>query len=168
MAISEISSPWPPKLASIPAERAFVNADCWLTATAKHNANDIEAAWRWPINGQSAQILPGDGANMFPFVRVNGGRWRRKVCARPGFHFDKAKNPVVPPDKVNLTPVVGDAEICRHNPVVQGTQVEVRFDFTLFAGQQMPWFSRSKAYASEFQTADDELGQPDHSERRKR
>jgi hypothetical protein len=117
-----------------------VNADFWFAAiVATNNANDIEAAGRRLVSTQSAQILAGNGADMFPLVRVYGGRRRRELGAGPGFDFNEAEDSVVPADKINLTPIVRNAKISCHNRVAQSSQVKISFDLALFAGKQVFW-----------------------------
>ncbi len=165
MTVPEIPCPGPSRSAGVPTKRTLVNADLGLAPVlAKNNADDIEATGRWPFAGQSADILPRDGTNMLLLLQVNGGRWRREIRGGSRLDFDEAKNSIVPADKVDLTPVVGDAEVCRHKLVAETSQVEVGLKFTAFAGQQVLWFSRWQTPGGEFQTADNELGQPEHGE----
>ena len=143
MPIPEISVPRSSLSAGIPTERTLVEADLGSAAVLpKNNADDIEATGRRLVTGQPPEVLPGDRTNMLPFLHVNRGRRRREIGAGPGFDFDEAKNAVVPADQVNLTSVVGDAEVCSHNPVAQRTQVEVCLDFTLLANAEVLWFLR--------------------------
>ncbi len=158
MPVPEISPPNSPRLAGVPTERTLVNRDCRFAAVvAQDNADDIEAAGRRPVAGQPAKILPSDGANMFLLVPVDGSRRRGEISAGPGLDFDEAKNTAIPADQVDLAAVIGDAEISRYNPIAEGSQVEIRLNFTLLAGPQVLWFWRSKTFTSDLQTSNANL-----------
>ena len=165
MPVPEIAVPRPSRSGVVPTKRALVDVDLRFAAVlAKNNADDIEAARRRLIAGQSSDILPSDGTNMLLLVQVNGSRWRSEIRASSRLDLDEAKDSAVPADKVDLTSVVGDAEVCRHNLVAETSQVEVGLKFTAFACQQVLWFSRWQTFGRDFQAANDELGQPDHEE----
>ena len=115
-----------------------MNADLGFTAVcAKNNTDDIEAARRRLITGQSADILPGNGTNMVFLLQVDGGQRGSKISARPRLDLDEAKNSMVPSDQVDLTSVVGSAKVCRHNLVTARSQMEVSLNFTSLTGQKV-------------------------------
>ena len=119
-----------------------MNTDVGFTAVrAKNNTHDIEAARRRHITGESADILPGNGTNMFFLLRVDGGRRGSEISCGSGLDLDEAKNSAVPADEVDLASVVGDAKVRRHNLVSEPPQVEVSLNFTPLAGPKVLWLS---------------------------
>src|SRR5208283_2595237 len=76
--------------------------------------------------------------------------------------LDEAQHPIVPADQVNLTAVVGNAEVVGYDLVAKGPQMKVRFNLTLLASQQVLWFTRREMPAGKIQTADNKFGKPEH------
>src|SRR5271165_988860 len=138
MAIPETSTPRSTRLAFVPTECAFLKADLGLAAAiADDHADDVEAArWR-PVAGQSADVAASHRTNVFLLVQVNRGRGWGEIGAGPRLHLDEAQHSVIPANQVNLTAVIRNAEVRRHHSVAELPQVEVRFDFTALAGQQV-------------------------------
>ena len=163
MPIPEISPPGSSRFASVPTERALVNGYLRLVAAvAENNADNVEAAgWR-PIAGKAADILPGYGQDVPLLVEVDRGGGRRKANRTSRLDLNEAQNSVVPADQINFPAVEGNAEVRRNDLIAEGPQMEVRLNFTVLARQQVLWFSRWEMPAGKFQTADDDLGQPDH------
>ena len=146
----------------VPTEGTLMDGDLRFAFSLQNNADNVEAAGR-RLDARKATNIPARNRYDVPSLASINGRHRwRKPAVGSGFDFNEAKNAVVPSNQINFAPVIRYAKVCGNDPVPQASQVQVRFNFTAFTGQQMFRQAHRQVPAGELQTAHDELGQPHH------
>jgi hypothetical protein len=96
------------------------------------NADYIEAPLA--LRGKPAQEISNYGCDFTPFVLIDRSFSRLYVARAARFHFDKAKNIVLPADQVDLSPATRRTKVARGYRITEFAQMEVCGLFAASAG----------------------------------
>jgi hypothetical protein len=149
--------------ACVPTVCAFVQRDLRFCAIwGENDADDVKAARRPSVTRQAANIAPRNREDVALLGQVHRGRGWRKFSAGPRFHLNEAQHSSVPSDQVDFAAVTRHAKVRGHDAVAETSQVKVGFQLAAPSSEQMLRIARRHMPSYGVQTANYELGEPNH------